>query len=156
MQLKVFGIAFLAVAMIAARRPPAVKVVVIVNSANPVSTMRRGQVARMFLREVPAWNNGEEILPVDQLERSPSRITFAREVQGQTVSSLKTYWQERIFSGNESPPPERVSDSDVLTYVRSNAGAIGYVVEGTDLGTGVKPIVITEDDGEPSAVKKHS
>jgi hypothetical protein len=156
MQLKVFGIAFLAVAMIGASRPPAVKVVVIVNSANPVSTMRREQVARMFLREVPAWSNGEEILPVDQLERSPSRITFAREVQGQTVSSLKTYWQQRIFSGNESPPPERVSDSDVLTYVRSNAGAIGYVAEGTDLGTGVKPIVITEDDGEPSAVKKHS
>lgn len=156
MPLRVIGIALLAVAMIAARRPPAVKVVVIVNSANPVSTMRREQVARMFLREVPAWGNGEEILPVDQLERSPSRITFAREVQGQTVSSLKIYWQQRIFSGNESPPPERVSDSDVLTYVRSNAGAIGYVVEGTDLGTGVKPLVITEDDGEPSAVKKHS
>ncbi|HLB08702.1 MAG TPA: hypothetical protein VK617_04160 [Gemmatimonadaceae bacterium] len=155
MQLKVIGIAFLAAAMIAAGRPPAVKVVVIVNSANPVSTMRREQVARMFLREVPAWNNGEEILPVDQLERSPSRITFAREVQLQTVSSLKTYWQQRIFSGNESPPPERVSDSDVLTYVRSNAGAIGYVVEGTDLGTGVKPLVITEDDGDPGAVKKH-
>jgi ABC-type phosphate transport system substrate-binding protein len=144
MQLKVIGIAFLAFAMIAARRPPAVKVVVIVNSANPVTKMRREQIARMFLREVPAWNNGEEILPVDQLERSPSRATFAREVEGQTVSSLKIYWQQRIFSGNESPPPERVSDADVLTYVRSNAGAIGYVVEGTDLGTGVKAVVITE------------
>lgn len=155
MRLNVFGIAFLAVAMIGASRP-VVKVVVIVNSANPVSTMRREQVARMFLREVLAWGNGEEILPVDQLERSPSRITFAREVQGQTVSSLKIYWQQRIFSGDESPPPERVSDSDVLTYVRSNAGAIGYVVEGTDLGSGVKALVITEDNGEPNAVKKHS
>lgn len=156
MQSKVFGIALLAVAMIGAGRPPIVKVVVIINSANPVSTMRREQVARMFLREVPVWGNGEEILPVDQLERSPSRITFAREVQGQTVSSLKIYWQQRIFTGDESPPPERVSDSDVLTYVRSNPGAIGYVVEGTDLGTGVKPLVITEDHGEPGAVKKHS
>jgi hypothetical protein len=155
MQLKVLGIAFLAVAMIGARRRPDVKVVIVVNSANPVSTMRREQVARMFLREVSAWNNGEEILPVDQLERSPSRVTFAREVQGQTVSSLKTYWQQRIFSGNDSPPPERVSDADVLTYVRSNPGAIGYVVEGTDLGTGVKPVVITEE-GDPRAVKKHS
>lgn len=156
MRLKVFGIAFLAVALIGAGRRPVVKVVVIVNSANPVSTMRREEVARMFLREVPAWSNGEEILPVDQVERSPSRITFAREVQGQSVSSLKTYWQQRIFTGSDSPPPERVSDSDVLTYVRSNPGAIGYVVEGTDLGVGVKPVVITEDDGDPGAVKKHS
>jgi len=156
MRLRVFGIALLAVALIGAGRRPVVKVVVIVNSANPVSTMRREQVARMFLREVPAWDNGEEILPVDQLERSPSRITFARDVQGQTVSSLKTYWQQRIFSGNESPPPERVSDSDVLTYVRSNPGAIGYVVEGTDLGTGVKALVITEGAANADAVKKHS
>jgi hypothetical protein len=156
MQLKVIWTAFLAVAMIGASRPPAVKVVVIVNSANPVNTMRREQVARMFLREVPAWTNGEEILPVDQLERSPSRATFAREVQGQTVSSLKIYWQQRIFSGNESPPPERVSDADVLTYVRSNPGAIGYVVEGTDLGTGVKAIVITETARDASSVKTHS
>jgi hypothetical protein len=156
MRLKMIGIAFLSVAMIGATRPPDVKVVVIVNSANPVSTMRREQVARMFLREVPAWGNGEEILPVDQLERSPSRITFARDVQGQTVKSLKTYWQQRIFSGSESPPPERVSDADVLTYVRSNPGAIGYVVEGTDLGAGVKPLVITEGARDANAVKTHS
>jgi hypothetical protein len=156
MQLKVFGIALLAVALIGAGRRPVVKVVVIVNSANPVSTMRREQVARMFLREVPTWDNGEEVLPVDQLERSPSRITFAHDVQEQSVSSLKTYWQQRIFSGNDSPPPERVSDSDVLTYVRSNPGAIGYVVEGTDLGTGVKALVITEGAGDADAVKKHS
>ena len=156
MRLKTIGIACLSLAMIGARRQPDAKVVIVVNSANPVSVMRREQVARMFVREVVAWDNGVEILPVDQLERSPSRVTFALEVQRQTVSSLKTYWQQRIFSGNESPPPERVSDSDVLTYVRSNAGAIGYVVEGTDLGTGVKALVITEDDADPRAEKKHS
>ena len=144
MLLKMIGIACLSIAMIGARRRPDVKVVIVVNSANPVSVMRREQVARMFVRELVAWDNGEEILPVDQLERSPSRVTFARDVERQTVSSLKTYWQQRIFSGNESPPPERVSDSDVLTYVRSNAGAIGYVVDGTDLGTGVKAVVINE------------
>jgi ABC-type phosphate transport system substrate-binding protein len=144
MLLKTIGIACLSIAMIGATRRPDVKVVIVVNSTNTVSVMRREQVARIFAREVVAWDNGEEILPVDQLERSPSRVTFAREVQRQTVSSLKTYWQQRIFSGNESPPPERVSDSDVLTYVRSNAGAIGYVVDGTDLGTGVKAVVINE------------
>jgi hypothetical protein len=69
---------------------------------------------------------------------------FTQNVQGLTVRALKIYWQRRIFSGDESPPPERVTDSDVLTYVRSNSGAIGYVLEGTDLGTGVKPLVVTE------------
>ena len=95
-------------------------------------------------------------LPVDQIERSSARIAFARDVQLETVKALKVYWQQRIFSGDESPPPERVTDSDVLTYVRSNSGAIGYVLEGTDLGTGVKALVVTETARDATAVSTHS
>jgi ABC-type phosphate transport system substrate-binding protein len=144
MRLRVFALACLALVVMGATRIPDVRVVVIVNSANPASTMRREQVAKIFLRQIAAWDDGEEILPVDQIERSPVRVAFTRDVQGLTVRALKMYWQKRIFSGDESPPPERVTDSDVLTYVRSNSGAIGYVLEGTELGTGVKPIAVTE------------
>ena len=72
-------------------------------------------------------------------------------MQNQSVASLKRYWQERIFSGNESPPPERVTDADVLTYVRSNPGAIGYVVEGQDLGPGVKVVMTSSATDEHPA-----
>jgi ABC-type phosphate transport system substrate-binding protein len=124
--------------------PPLVRVVIVVNLANPVTALPRERISKMFLREISAWDNGQEILPVDQVEKSSARISFARDVQGQSVSALKRYWQERIFSGNESPPPERVTDADVLTYVRSNPGAIGYVVEGSDLGPGVKLVPIVD------------
>jgi ABC-type phosphate transport system substrate-binding protein len=119
-----------------------VDIVVIVNSANPTASLARAKVAQIFLRQMESWENGTEILPVDQIERSPAHITFARTVLGQSPSAIKRYWQERIFSGNESPPPDRVTDADVLTYVRSNPGAIGYVVSGTDLGVGIKVLVL--------------
>jgi ABC-type phosphate transport system substrate-binding protein len=119
-----------------------VNIVVVVNSANPTNALPRAKVAQIFLRQTDTWDNGTEILPVDQIDRSPAHIAFVRIVLGQSVSALKRYWQERIFSGNESPPPDRVTDADVLTYVRSNSGAIGYVVTGTDLGTGIKVLVI--------------
>lgn len=120
-----------------------VHIVVVVNVANSVTTISRDRLSKMFFREIATWGDEKEIMPVDQIDRSPARIAFARDVQNQSVSALKRYWQERIFSGNESPPPDRVTDADVLTYVRSNPGAIGYVLEGTDLGPGVKAVVIS-------------
>lgn len=144
MRMKRIAQTILLLATVSAKQQPDVKVIVVVNSANPVSSLSREQVARIFLRQVAVWGNGNEVLPVDQIERTPARAAFSRDVQLQSVKALKTYWQQRIFSGDESPPPERVTDSDVLTYIRSNAGAIGYVVEGTDLGIGNKAIVITQ------------
>jgi hypothetical protein len=156
MRMRMAGSALLAIVVMGATRAPDVRVVVIVNSANRTSTMHREQVAKIFLRQIATWDGGAEILPVDQIERSAARIAFARDVQLQTVKALKVYWQQRIFSGDESPPPERVTDSDVLTYVRSNSGAIGYVLEGTDLGAGVKALVITETARDATAVSTHS
>jgi hypothetical protein len=156
MRLRMAGVALLVAATLGATRAPDVKVIVIVNSSNPVSSMSRGKVAKMFLRQVATWDNGAEVLPVDQIERAPARIAFARDVQLETVKALKSYWQQRIFSGDDSPPPERVTDSDVLTFVRSNSGAIGYVVEGTDLGAGVKPLVIMDAGRDATTVSVHS
>jgi hypothetical protein len=133
-----------------------VRIVVVVNVANPVSEMPRDRLSKIFLREIGEWPNGKEILPVDQIDKAPARFAFARDIQGQSLSALKRYWQERIFSGSESPPPDRVTDADVLTYVRSNPGAIGYVVEGTDLGPGVKPVIITDTGRDANAVSTHS
>lgn len=130
------------------------RVVVVVNAANPVRTLTRERVSKIFLREVIAWDDGAEILPVDQIDKSPAHVVFTREVLDRSVIALKRYWQERIFSGNESPPPDRVTDDDVLTYVRSNTGAIGYVLAGQNLGPGVKAVVmVTSSTGgtvEPS------
>lgn len=145
MRLRLLGLALLYLAITGATvRAPTVHIMVVVNAANPTTTLQRERLSRIFLRQVATWDNGQEILPVDQIDRSPVYIAFVRDIQRRSVASLKRYWEERIFSGNESPPPERVTDADVLTYVRSNAGAIGYIVEGSDLGTGVKVLVITD------------
>ena len=144
-KLRLLGLALLyAIVTGATAKTPDVRIIIVVNAANSVSTMKREHLAKIFLRQIETWNDGQEILPVDQIDRSPARAAFARRIEGQSVSALRRYWQERIFTGNESPPPERVTDADVLTYVRSNAGAIGYVTEGVELGTGVKEITITE------------
>lgn len=145
MRLRSVGLAILYAAVTgASARTPVVHVIVVVNAANPTTSLKREQLSQIFLRHTSTWSTGGEILPVDQIDRSPAYLAFARDIMRQSESALKRYWQERIFSGNESPPPERVTDSEVLVYVRSNTGAIGYVREGTDLGAGVKSITIVD------------
>jgi ABC-type phosphate transport system substrate-binding protein len=141
LRLVVFALLYVAITGSSARRPD-VHIVLVVNSTNVTSTLQRAHIAQIFMRQMVVWTNGSEILPVDQIDRAPAHITFVRTVMLQTEGAIKRYWQERIFTGSDSPPPYRVTDADVLTYVRSNAGAIGYVTEGTDLGSGVKVMEI--------------
>ena len=100
---------------------------VIVHKDNPVSSLTREIVSDMFLKKVGTWEHGETILPVDLMSRSPVREKFSREIHGKSVRGILNYWQKQIFSGRSSPPPWKMNDGEVLNYVKSRPGAIGYV-----------------------------
>jgi hypothetical protein len=46
---------------------------------------------------------------------------------------VKAYWQQRIFSGRDVPPPEFATDQEVVAYVLAHEGAVGYVSPGAEL-----------------------
>ncbi len=100
---------------------------VIVNSANTVNSMTKTQVSNFFLKKVTKWENGHKITPVDQVETSPIREAFTKEVFNKSIAAIKSYWQQKIFSGSDVPPAELISDKAVITYIEGNIDAIGYV-----------------------------
>jgi hypothetical protein len=112
----------------------------IVNDANPVAQLRAKEVAALFLKETTKWPDGTRAAPVNLSEGSPLREGFSRRVHREGTAGIKAYWQKMIFSGRDVPPPEKASPVEVVTYVRSKRGAIGYVPVGTSLGPGVKKI----------------
>jgi len=57
------------------------------------------------------------------------------------VQNLDTYWQQQIFSGKDVPPSNKSSDDDVIAFVKSNPGAIGYV-SGSAAVAGVKVVAV--------------
>jgi ABC-type phosphate transport system substrate-binding protein len=116
--------------------------VIVVHRNNPVESMPRREVSAIFLKKVSRWRNGEPTQPVD-LEPSPVREKFSRAVHGRGMEAIAAYWQQRVFSGRDSPPPERKRDEDVLAYVRDNPNAIGYV-SGKASTAGVKVMRVTE------------
>ena len=125
-----------------AQSEPAYRVVV--NAANPVSTLTREQLSRLFLKKVTSWQNGRAVQIVDQQEESEVRKQFTREIHGRQVTSVKSYWQQMIFSGRDVPPPEKASDAEVLAFVAANPNAIGYVSAAAPSAPSVKAIEVAQ------------
>jgi ABC-type phosphate transport system substrate-binding protein len=117
---------------------------VVVNERNGVETMSRAVVSRMFLKKVSRWDSGAVALPVDLPPDSPTREAFSRRVLSKSVTSIKAYWQQQIFSGRDVPPPEKVDDAAVLEFVQSNPAAIAYVSSVAPLPRGVRVLTITD------------
>jgi hypothetical protein len=69
------------------------------------------------------------------------RKRFSEAVLKRSVGAVRSYWQQRIFSGRDVPPPEVDSDEAVMAYVARYPGAIGYV-SGTTKLVGVKELAL--------------
>jgi ABC-type phosphate transport system substrate-binding protein len=100
---------------------------VVVNEARGMSSLPRAQVSAMLLKKVSEWSDGTPVAPVDQAAASAVRQKFSSRVHGKEAAAVKSYWQQQIFAGRGVPPVEMASDDQVLAYVRSHPGAIGYV-----------------------------
>ena len=108
---------------------------VIVHPRNEVSAVDRQFLSEAFLKKTTRWDSGEVIRPVDLGPDTPARRRFSMDVLGRSVSAVKSYWQQNIFSGRGVPPPELANDGDVVRYVLTHEGALGYVSASTDVGT---------------------
>ena len=100
---------------------------VIVHPDNPSSSLTRDFLVDAFLKRTSHWSDGETIRPVDQRQSAFVRRRFSESVLQRSVAAVKSYWQQRIFSGRELPPPELDSDDAVVAYVLKHRGAVGYV-----------------------------
>jgi ABC-type phosphate transport system substrate-binding protein len=116
---------------------------VIVNPANQATSLTREEVSKLFLRKQTTWHSGLAVEPVDQVPASPIREKFVQWAHHRSASALAYYWQQQVFSGRGSPPPEKANDAEVIQYVAQNPGAIGYVSAGAKPG-GVKTLTVTE------------
>jgi ABC-type phosphate transport system substrate-binding protein len=117
--------------------------VVIVNAFNPFVTIRADELSRLFLKKSTAWSNGQSAQPVDQTDGSSLRRRFTARVLNKDTASLKSYWQQMIFSGKAVPPPALDSDAAVLEFVRQHPYAVGYVSAATPLAGEVRVLAVT-------------
>jgi ABC-type phosphate transport system substrate-binding protein len=114
---------------------------VVVNSANATGEISSDALGKIFLKQAAKFPDGAAATPVEPAKASPARAAFAKAVLGRTVQNLDTFWQQQIFSGKDVPPANKASDDEVIAFVKSNPGAIGYV-SGSAAVAGVKVVAV--------------
>jgi ABC-type phosphate transport system substrate-binding protein len=114
---------------------------VVIHPSNPLRVAERQLVADAFLKKTTRWSGGEPIRAVDLRPGDQVRRRFSESILKRSVGAVRSYWQQRIFSGRDVPPPELDSESSVVAYVAKTPGAIGYVSGGAKL-TGVAELGI--------------
>jgi ABC-type phosphate transport system substrate-binding protein len=120
--------------------------VVVVNSSVAGTSMRRADLAAVFLKKAVRWGDGSPANPVDQSGTSPVRKSFSETVLHMPVMAVVQYWGKQLVSMASSvrPPTVKASDGEVLVYVAKTSGAVGYVSSGAALLPGVKAVTIVE------------
>ncbi len=114
---------------------------IIVNPDNPISSVDRRFLSDVYLKKTTRWPSDEAIRPVDLGPGSPARRAFSDDVLKRSVSAIKSYWQQMVFSGRGVPPPELDSDGEVVRFVLKNGGAVGYVSGSADVaGAKIVPV----------------
>ena len=104
---------------------------VIVNPSNPATTLDQAFVEDAFLKKTTHWSTDDVIRPADLVSSSPVRRKFTEDLLKRSVEAVKGYWQQRIFSGRDVPPPEFETDEDVIAGGRPGRGRVlGLLVAG--------------------------
>jgi ABC-type phosphate transport system substrate-binding protein len=114
---------------------------VVVHPSNPTRAVERSFLADAFLKKVTRWAEGEAIRPADLRPAAGARRVFTERVLRRSVGAVRSYWQQRIFSGRDVPPPELDSDDEIMAFVAKYPGAVGYVSGGAKL-KGVRELLI--------------
>ena len=100
---------------------------VVANPSLEMSTIGKKDLARIFLKQKKAWPNGAAAVPVDQKLSAAVRTEFSTAILRKGAKAVESYWNGQVFAGKASPPQTMGSDVEVLNFVRTTPGAVGYV-----------------------------
>lgn len=114
--------------------------VVIINSAHPAKAVTSSDLTNIFLGKSSTLA-GEKVVPVDEKRTTEAGKAFLDKILKMSESDYQSRWVEKMLSGEASPPAVKASDAEVLSFVKSTPGAIGYVSASADLsGVTVLPV----------------
>ena len=103
-------------------------IIVIVNIANPVTSLSSTDLKKLFLADRSHWDTGNAVAPVIPSAGAQERTTFLKIICGMSDRDLNKYFMQAAFTGRSVNPPREVPNSSaVKNFVASSPGAIGFV-----------------------------
>lgn len=101
--------------------------VIVVNIRSGVAIMTKAEVVNVFFGRHRQFFNGLEAQPVDLVDGHPDRALFYRTLVGKELADIDAYWSRQVFSGGLQPLPRVASGDEVLKWVSTHPGGIGFI-----------------------------
>ncbi|MDP9044170.1 MAG: phosphate ABC transporter substrate-binding protein [Pseudomonadota bacterium] len=90
--------------------------------SNGVVAMTPEEVKEVFLGE-SQFSGAQKLQPVDN---AGAQAQFLAHVLNISAPKYSTIWMKKAFRDGLNAPPLKATDVEVLNFVRSHPGAIGY------------------------------
>jgi ABC-type phosphate transport system substrate-binding protein len=105
-------------------------IIIITNKSVPADSLKQEDVKNIFIGKMTSWSNNEKInfatLPNgDEIHRA-----FLKKFVKRTPMQYSRYWKKQIFTGKGKTPKSFETEKDLLEYVATTKGAIGYITTG--------------------------
>jgi ABC-type phosphate transport system substrate-binding protein len=114
-------------------------IVIIAHQDVPETTLTEKDLQEIFLGKRVQWKDNTAIHPVTVKEAELHKA-FLKQYVNKSVAKWNAHWKRMVFTGNGTPPKQFDTQQELLNYVATTAGAIGYV----DTEMPVKNVTIIE------------
>jgi len=115
-------------------------VILIANNSVTINDVPANFLKKVYLGKTKKWSDGSKLVPVS-LKKGEVHTTFLKTNVRKSLSQFNTYWKKKIFTGKGTPPKSFSTEAELIKFVKSTPGALGYVSSSTN-PDGVKKLAI--------------
>jgi ABC-type phosphate transport system substrate-binding protein len=110
------------------------KVVVIANKSLPDSSLSKNDLKQIALGDKTTVSGNEKVTFVT-LEQGAVHEEFLKMIVEKSSFQFSNYWKQMIFTGKGKPPRSFKTEAELVSFVSTTKGAIGYVSAGADMSS---------------------
>lgn len=113
---------------------------VIVNPGISLGSIEAKDLQRIYLGKKTLWEDGTTIVTVMPKEGTV-HDRFIEDYLDRSVQRFATYWRQMVFTGKGVPPRSFVEEIDLVEFVASTPGSMGFASASADT-SGVRVIPV--------------
>ncbi len=102
------------------------EVLIIANPQAEITSLGRQKLKSIYLSSRSTWPNGMKIKLTILTADGPHQ-EFCQNFLNKSAAQLERHWRRQLYSGKALPPAERHTASEVIHYVRTTPGALGFI-----------------------------
>ncbi|MBF0225889.1 MAG: hypothetical protein HQK76_10580 [Desulfobacterales bacterium] len=104
-------------------------ILVIANNSVAKKPVNTDEIRKIFLGEKTRWDDGSRINFATS-NNEELMENFLKMYLNKTPAQYRTFWKKKVFTGEGKAPKSFRTDKELIDFVASTEGAIGYIHSG--------------------------